>query len=119
VAETARGESARVRFAAEAEAEATRQRAAAQAEATRWSGDAEAQATLAVGKAKAQAYQEGMQALGTDAYTSIQIAGILGENGVKLVPDIAVGGESGGLAQVMVARLLSRELHGQDAVKPS
>ena len=113
-AETARGEAARVRLAAEAEADATRQRASAEAEATRLSGDAEAESTLAVGKAKAEAYRVGMTSLGTEAYTAIQLAEILGKHGVKLVPDIAVGGESGGsssgLGQAMMARLLVKEL---------
>ena len=50
--------------------------------------------------------------MGNAAYTSVQLATILGEHGVKLVPDIAVGGGEGGggLAAVMVAKLLQREL---------
>lgn len=108
VAENAKGEAARTRLAAEAEAIAVRQRAEAQAAATRLHGDAEAEATRAVGHAKAEAYTVGVQAMGAESYTAIQLAGILGENQVKLVPDIAVGGEGGsnGLASAMVARLL-------------
>jgi uncharacterized membrane protein YqiK len=118
VAETARGEASRVRFAAEAEAHAMRQRAEAQAAATRLHGDAEAEATKAIGAAKAEAYREGVAAMGGEAYVSVQLAGILGEHGVKLVPDIAVGGGSdgGGLASVMVAKLLRQELAGQKKV---
>ena len=38
----------------------------------------------------------------------MQIATTLGEHGVKLVPDIAVGGNgAGGLAEVLIARMLS------------
>ena len=111
VAETARGEASRVRLSAEAEAHALRQRAEAQADATRLHGDAEAEATRALGSARAEAYREGVSAMGADAYTSVQLAGILGEHQVKLVPDIAVGsGDGGGLAGVMVAKLLQREL---------
>jgi uncharacterized membrane protein YqiK len=112
VGETARGEAARVCFAADAEAHATRQRAEAQATATRLHGDAEAGATRAIGAAKAQAYREGVEAMGNNAFTSVQLATILGQHGVKLVPDIAVsGGEGGGgLAAVMVAKLLQKEL---------
>ena len=112
VGETARGEASRVRFAAEAEAHATRQRAEAQATATRLNGDAEAEATRAIGAAKAEAYKVGVEAMGNTAYTSVQLATILGQNNVKLVPDISVGSgsEGGGLASVMVAKMLQREL---------
>jgi precorrin isomerase len=39
----------------------------------------------------------------------MQLASILGENKVKLVPDIAVSGDGGGsgLASAMIAKLLS------------
>ena len=110
VAETAKGEASRVRFAAEAEAHATTQRAEASATATRLNGDAEAEATRAIGAAKAEAYQVGVAAMGNEAFTSVQLASILGQHGVKLVPDIAVGGgEAGGLAAVMVAKMLQKE----------
>ncbi len=88
VTETAKGEAAKIRFVAEAQAEATR----------------------LAGAAKAQAYRDGVAAMGAEAFTSIQVAGIVGEHHVKLVPDISVsGGEGGGtasLANVMVAKLL-------------
>jgi uncharacterized membrane protein YqiK len=121
VAETARGEASRVRFAAEAEADATRQRAEAQATATRLNGDAEAEATKAIGAAKAEAYKVGVEAMGNAAFTSVQLATILGQHGVKLVPDIAVsGGEGGGgLAAVMVAKLLQRELPAKTVLTPA
>lgn len=110
VAETAKGEASRVRLAAEAEAHSITQRAEASATATRLNGDAEAEATRAIGAAKAEAYQVGVAAMGNEAFTSVQLAGILGQHGVKLVPDIAVGGgEAGGLAAVMVAKLLQKE----------
>ena len=110
VAETAKGEASRVRFAAEAEAHATTQRAEASATATRLNGDAEAEATRAIGAAKAEAYKVGVEAMGNEAFTSVQLASILGQHGVKLVPDIAVGGgEAGGLVAVMVAKMLQKE----------
>src|SRR5262249_6609258 len=97
VAETAKGEAAALKLRAEAEASATRTRAGADAEATR-----------AVGSAKASAYREGVEALGGGAYSAMQLAAVLGENGVKLVPDMAVSGNggTGGLAEVLIARLL-------------
>jgi hypothetical protein len=41
-------------------------------------------------------------------YTAMQLAAVLGENKVKLVPDIAVSGDGGGgLVNAVVARMLS------------
>ncbi|HEY1086240.1 MAG TPA: SPFH domain-containing protein, partial [Archangium sp.] len=110
VTETARGDSSRVRLAAEAEAHAVKQRAEADAAATRLHGDAEADATKAIGAAKADAYTVGVAAMGSGAFTAVQLASILGEHQVKLVPDIAVGGgETSGLASVLVAKMLQQK----------
>jgi uncharacterized membrane protein YqiK len=96
VAELARGES-----------NATRLRAEGQAAAVRLNGDADASAIRAVGAAKAEAYQLGIAAVGTGGYTAMQLASILGENRVKLVPDIAVSGDgAGGLVNAMIAKML-------------
>lgn len=93
--ETARGDAARVKLAAEAEAQSMRFKAIAQAEGTKLAGDAEAHATRATGVARAEAYREGVAAMGSEAYVAVQLASVLGEHHVKLVPDIAVGGEGG------------------------
>jgi uncharacterized membrane protein YqiK len=96
VAEAARGEAAALRLRAEAEADATKLRAEAEAEATR-----------AVGGARAQAYHDGAAALGTEAYTAMQVATVLAEHNAKLVPDVAVGAAAnGGLAEAFMGRLL-------------
>ncbi len=87
VAETAKGEAARVRFAAEAEADGTR----------------------AVGAAKAEAYAQGVKSMGVEAYTAVQLAGILGSHHVKLVPEVSVTGSDGGsnaLAGVLMGRMV-------------
>ena len=106
--ELAKGEAAKVRLASEAEGTRLRMMAEAQAHATRLQGEAEAEATRVVGEAKATAYREGVDAIGGESFTAIQIAQLLGEHKVQLVPEIAVGGEggAGGLAGAMVARLL-------------
>ena len=50
----------------------------------------------------------GIEAVGAGGYTAMQMATILGEH-VKLVPDIAVSGDGagGGLADALIARMLS------------
>jgi uncharacterized membrane protein YqiK len=99
VAESARGE-----------ASATRTRAEGQADAVRVAGEAEASAVRAVGAAKAEAYRLGIEAVGGNGYTAIQLATILGEHNVKLVPEISVSGDGGGgLVNAMIARMLASQ----------
>lgn len=95
-AETARGD-----------ANATRLRAEGAAAAVRMSGEGEAASIRAVGAAKAEAYRQGIEAVGAAGYTAMQMAAILGENKVRLVPDIAVSGDGGGLVNAMLARMMA------------
>jgi uncharacterized membrane protein YqiK len=96
-----------VRIAAQ-NAQAAAEAAKGQAAAIRLRADAEADATRALGTARAQAYKEGRDALGPEAYTAMQIATIIGERGIKVVPEIAVsGGGSGGLGEALMARMLA------------
>ena len=95
-AETARGE-----------ANATKLRAEGAAAAVRMSGEGEAASIRAVGAAKAEAYRLGIEAVGAAGYTAMQMAAILGENKVRLVPDIAVSGDGGGLVNAMLARMMA------------
>jgi len=82
-------------------------RARGQAASVRLAGDAEATALRAVGAAKAEAYTLGIAAVGAGGYTAMQIATILGEHNVKVVPEIAVSGDgSSGMANVMLARMV-------------
>ena len=97
VSETAKGEAARVRFAAEAEADGMRARGLAEAESTR-----------AIGAAKAEAYEAGVRSMGPEAYTAVQLAGILGSHGVKLVPDVSVSGSEGGGSSALAGALMGR-----------
>lgn len=100
--EAAKGDAMAVRTRAEAEAESVRMVGLAKAEA-------DAESVRRVGDAKAEAHRKGQEAIGASAFTAVQIATILGEHGVKLVPDIAVGGngQGGGLAEVLLARMLA------------
>jgi uncharacterized membrane protein YqiK len=93
---------------AERKAQANAEFAKGEAAAVRLRADAEADATRAVGAAKADSYRAGVAALGGAAYTAMQLAAVLGEHGVKLVPDVAVNGATamGGLPEALMARLL-------------
>jgi uncharacterized membrane protein YqiK len=106
--EQAKGRASALRVNAEAEAAAQRMRAEAEADAQRVKGDGEAAATRAIGSAKAEAYTLGVQALGQSAYTAMHIAGVLAENGVKIVPEIALSSSGGSsLGDVLIARMLA------------
>jgi uncharacterized membrane protein YqiK len=97
-----------VRIAAQ-NAQAAAEAAKGEAAATRLRAEAEADATRALGAARAQAYRAGQEALGPEAYTAMQIATIIGERGIKVVPEIAVSGGGGGsgLAEALMARMLA------------
>src|SRR5262245_11632496 len=95
---------------ARGEGNALELRAQGQAASVRLAGDAEATALRAVGAAKAEAYKLGVAAVGEGGYTAMQIATILGEHHVKVVPEVAVSGDgSSGLANAMIARLMASE----------
>ena len=91
---------------AEQNAHATAEAAKGEAAATRLRADAEADATRALGAARAEAYRDGQAAIGPAAYSAMQIATIVGENRIKVVPDIAAGSGGGGLAEALIARML-------------
>ena len=106
-AEVGKGEAAFVRAQAEAEAAALRMK-----------GEAEAVAIRATGSAQAEAYRLGRESLGEAGYVATQMASILGQNRVKLVPDIAVGGDgSTRLADVLIGKMLAGSI--PDASAPT
>jgi len=81
---------------AELKANASVKQAAGDAESTRLRALGEAQAIRATGDAKAQAYRAGVESLGTQGYTVMQLMQIVGERNVRIVPDVAVNGANGG-----------------------
>ena len=116
VVAAARGEAEAARVRAQAQAEVQRVSAAAAADATRLSAEAEAEATRKRGEAMADAerarglavansYEAGMQALGEQSYTAVQLASILGQPGLKLVPDVVLGDGRTSLADVLLAKM--------------
>jgi uncharacterized membrane protein YqiK len=77
---------------AELQANAHIKQATGEAEATRLRALGEAQAIRATGDAKAQAYRVGVEALGPQAYTAMQMMQIVGDRNVRIVPEVAVNG---------------------------
>ena len=77
---------------AELQANAHIKQATGEAEATRLRAIGEAGAIRATGQAKAEAYRVGVEAIGTQGYTLMQLMQIVGERNVKIVPDVSVSG---------------------------
>jgi uncharacterized membrane protein YqiK len=70
---------------AELQASATVKQAAGAAEAIRLTGEA-----------KADAYQAGVESLGAQAYTALQLMQVIGDRQVRVVPDVSVTGNGNG-----------------------
>lgn len=104
----AEADAASMRVRAAADAAATELHGAAQAAALAARGEAEASSQRAIGAARAASFTVGQAALG-DAFSAVEIATVLANAGVKLVPDVAVGGGEGSsrLADVLIGRLLA------------
>jgi uncharacterized membrane protein YqiK len=79
---------------AELHANATVKQATGDAESTRLRAIGEAEAIRATGQAKAEAYRAGVESLGAQGYTVMQLMQIVGDRNVRIVPDVAVSGAS-------------------------
>lgn len=82
--------------------------ATGEAEAVRLRAAGEAEAIRATGEARAGAYRCGVDALGREAYLRLQLMQVVGERGVRIVPDVSVTGAAGGAG--LVEALLGRTL---------
>jgi uncharacterized membrane protein YqiK len=100
---------------AELKANASVKHATGEAEATRLRAFGEAEAIRATGKAKAEAYRAGVESLGTQGYTVMQLMQIVGERNVRIVPDVAVNGAAGstGLVDGLLGIMLRNQHQGQ------
>ncbi len=102
---------------AQLQANAQIQQATGEAEAIKLKAIGEAEGIRATGNAKAETYSAGVEALGTQGYTAMQIMQIIGSSNVRLIPDVLVGG-SNGSTNGLVDGLLSMILWNQQTAKP-
>ena len=96
---------------AELQAGAHIKQATGEAEATRLRALGEAEAIRATGSAKAEAYRVGVESLGPQSYTVMQLMQIIGERNVRIVPDVAVNGAgaNGGLVEGLLGVMLKQQ----------
>lgn len=104
---------------AQGESESIRLRAHGEGESIRLRAQGEAEGVRAIGAARAAAYQAGVEALGANGYTAIQLMQIIGDQRVRIIPEILVGqgnGTSGaGITDALVGVLLRDQIAGKTA----
>jgi uncharacterized membrane protein YqiK len=101
---------------AELTASASVKHAAGEAESTRLRALGEAEAIRATGRAKAAAYRAGVESLGAQGYTVMQLMQIVGERNVRIVPDVAVTGAGGnGMVDGLLGLMLRHQAAGNAA----
>ncbi len=106
----AKGDAESVKIAASANAEATKLKAEADAKKTTLIGEAEANATLAKGKADAESYRLAVEAMGKENFTTFKVTEEIGKNGVKIMPDMLIGGNGGNGAGGAIDGLLGLQI---------
>ncbi|MBL8160834.1 MAG: flotillin family protein, partial [Anaerolineae bacterium] len=90
---------------AELQARAQIKQAEGEAESTRLKAQGEADAIRAKGEAQASAYQAGAAAMGEQGFTAVQLMQIVGDQQVRIIPDIMVGGQGAGGGSMVDALL--------------
>jgi len=100
---------------AELQAGAHIKQATGEAEAIRLRAMGEAEAIRATGAAKAEAYRAGVEAIGAQGYTILQMMQVVGERNVRIVPDVSVSGTGSGNG--LLDGMLGLMVREQTAVK--
>jgi uncharacterized membrane protein YqiK len=98
---------------ADLKAQAQIKQATGEAESIKLNAIGEAEGIRAIGNAKAETYSAGVEALGSQGYTAMQLMQIIGDRNVRLIPDVLVGANGG--ANGLVDGLLSMILWNQTA----
>jgi uncharacterized membrane protein YqiK len=100
---------------AELKANAGIKQATGDAESTRLRALGEAEAIRATGQAKAAAYRAGVEALGQQSYTLMQLMQTVGERNVRIVPDVAVSGAGAtpGMMDGLMGLMLRHQTNGE------
>lgn len=91
-----KGDSESITIAAEADARATEMRAKAESTRIALTGKAESEAILARGQSNAESYKLAVDAMGRENFTSYKMTEEIGKSGIKLMPDVLIGGNGGG-----------------------
>jgi uncharacterized membrane protein YqiK len=94
---------------AELRALAAIEHAKGEAEVVRLKAEVEAEAMRITGEAQADAYRAGAKSMGLQGFTAVQLMQIIGEKGVRIIPEINVGAgnsENNGLTDALIGLML-------------
>ena len=91
----ASGEAEKTRLLAKADAEKIEWLAKAESEKISLTGNAEAEKILAIGKSSAESYKLAVEAMGGGNFTQLKVMEAIGEQHIKIMPDILIGGGDG------------------------
>lgn len=105
----------------ELKASAQVKQATGEAESIKLRAIGEAEGIRATGNAKAENYRDGVEALGSQAYTAMQLMQIIGDRQVRLIPDLLVGsnGSNNGLVDGLLSMILWHQTKDKDNATPS
>jgi uncharacterized membrane protein YqiK len=102
------GEAKSIELKAGANSKAKILNAEAEAKQIELTGNAEATKIEAIGKATAEAYEKQVTAMGADNFAKFKITEMIGQNGIKIIPEILISGNEGGNGPI--SGLLGMEL---------
>lgn len=100
----------RTKLIASAQSEQVKLMANAEAEKISKTGNAEAEKILAIGKSSAEAYKLAVEAMGGNNFTQLKITEAIGENKIKVIPEVLIAGNGTDSANGPISGLLGLEL---------
>jgi uncharacterized membrane protein YqiK len=116
---TTEGEAKSITLKAEADAKATKLQAEAEAYRITETGKAEGSKILEIGNATAEAYQKQVTAMGAENFAKFKITESIGENGIKIIPEILINGNGGSAIDGLVATQLMSYIGGKTDATPT
>jgi uncharacterized membrane protein YqiK len=114
----ASGEAEKTRLLAKADAEKIEWLAKADAEKISLTGNAEAGKILAIGKSSAESYKLAVEAMGGSNFTQLKVMEAIGQQHIRIMPEILIGGTGGENGNGAIQGLLGLQLLEQLKKKP-
>ncbi len=103
------------------EADARSNRAAGEASEIQQIATAKASEIRQIGEATAHAYEEGVDALGNQAYAALQMMDRVRDGNIKIVPNVSItgngGGSNSGVMDSLMGLLVEQKIEGQENVE--
>lgn len=106
----ASAEAEKTKLIAQAQSEQVKLMANAEAEKISKTGTAEAGKILAIGKSNAESYKLSVEAMGGDNFTQLKITEAIGNNKIKVIPEVLINGSNGEGPNGPISGLLGMEL---------